>query len=112
MLVAVAMAIATVASTSINASALAARLHAEHFVFVNAAALWPLLASLGASESDLAPLAELWSEAVPQRDERGNLVYPHKGTLTSYYVGGGGGDDGVDDDFGGGDGTGGGCEGG
>jgi hypothetical protein len=75
------------AAAAPTAPALHRRLHAEDFAFVGADELWPRLASLGAREADLEAFAELWDEAVPQRDERGEAVYPHKGTLTTYYDG-------------------------
>ena len=76
-------------ATTVNASAALAELNEQirgtRFAIVDAARLWSLLELFGALESDLDPAAAFWSEAVPQKDERGNLVYPHKGTLTTYY---------------------------
>lgn len=47
--------------------------------------LWALLTFLGADAADIEHLAVLWKEAVAQQDEHANKIYPHKGTLTSYY---------------------------
>lgn len=64
---------------------LADTLRRDRYAVVPAHDLWALLASLGARESDIEAAGDLWEEAVPQRDEDGNVVYAHKGTLTTYY---------------------------
>ena len=67
------------------ASALYGRLRAKRYVSLPGRDLWELLSQLGAHEADVESFADFWDEAVPQRDERSNAVYPHKGTLTTYY---------------------------
>ena len=46
--------------------------------FVPGDSLWSLLAARGALAADVPKLAAMWSEAIPQRDERGRNVYPFK----------------------------------
>jgi len=46
--------------------------------FVPGDSLWSLLVARGALAEDVPELAALWSEAIPQRDELGRLVYPFK----------------------------------
>jgi hypothetical protein len=62
-----------------------AKLEEHRFAAVPARELWSLLAMLGANTDDQAEFAQFWRQAVPQRDEHSNKVYPHKGTLTTYF---------------------------
>ena len=64
---------------------MASALRRDRYAVVPAHELWALLSSMGARESDIEAAASLWEAAVPQRDEHGNAVYAHKGTLTTYY---------------------------
>ena len=66
-------------------STLIEQLARDNYVLVPAEELWPLLSSLGARDDDIGVASGYWEEAVPQQDEHGNEVYPHKRTLTTYY---------------------------
>jgi hypothetical protein len=63
----------------------AAALAREHYVLLSARdmlQLLPLFPVALASEQ----LNGMWDETIPQRDEHGHIVYPHKGTLVTYYA--------------------------
>lgn len=69
-------------------ASLQATLARESFAFADAPAMMNLLSSFhrpDALRSAIAPLHRLFDQAVPQRDEHDAEVYPHKGTLVSYY---------------------------
>ena len=58
----------------------------QSFAFADGSTLWPLLRSMGAQDEQISLLPNLLDEAIPQVDEGGAEVYPHKGTLCSYYT--------------------------
>jgi hypothetical protein len=59
------------------------RLARDKWALVKAADMRRVLSPLCATSE--AELAQFWNDATPQVDEEGRQVYPHKGTLTSYY---------------------------